>query len=224
MSVLPVCTKINHGQSQKQCKLIEPIEIGHFSIDGEQQFHHDRHQLSYINDQIPKGRLYTRKRLDLNDGYKDRFIPRKQGGGLEGLLRWMLVNKTRFVPSEEKKKENKSSEVQQYPDFQFWTGHLAKLMCTPYERRDGWMMACQKLHQTIYIIELANDDDEDEEKQSDCENNSGEIQTEEIKDQREKQRDRMDRICYWGVRFEVYMTLPFQVSREKKLLLIKVLV
>ena len=61
------------------------------------------------------------------------------------------MNKNLFISSFHKKEKEK--KVQDYPDFIFLRVLPVKLMRTPYEKSEGWKMACQKLHETIYIIE-----------------------------------------------------------------------
>ena len=162
----------NQLHLDRQCKLTEPIEIGHFSVDGEGEFHADRHQLYTISNY--RG---TEPNFDLKDGYEDRHIQYQYETRFKCLLRWMLMNKNLFISSVHKEKI-KDKKVQDYPDFIFLRGRPVKLICTPYENRQGWKMACQKLHETIYIIE---------------------IDTEKY-----EQQDRL--VSFRGKRFEGYMT------------------
>ena len=164
----------NPSHVDQQCKLTEPIEIGYFSVDGEGEFHADRHQLSTIYDY--RG---TKINFDLNDGYEDRHILYQNETRFKCLLRWMLMNKNLFISSVHKEKI-KDKKVQKYPDFIFLRGRPVKLSWTPYEKSEGWKMACQKLHETIYIIEIYTE--------------------------KYEQQDRL--VSFRGKRFEGYMTRP----------------
>jgi len=191
--MLPICTPLSDGRDLNCSVLRKPIEVGRFSLDDQRKFHHDRRQMSCI-DKSREGRL--RKKLDLNDGYRDRFEKRDEEvkERLNHMLEWMALNRDRFVsPSEPDAKKHKPSAsnaniIGEMPDFVLWRGHLTKMMCTPYENRDGWIMACQKLDQTIYISE---------------------VESEQAALQRRNRSDRERLMTYWGVRFEGYMTCPF---------------
>ncbi|XP_070580799.1 decapping and exoribonuclease protein-like [Ptychodera flava] len=70
-------------------------------------------------------------------------------------------------------------------DFVTWRGHLTKILCTPYENRDGWLMAVSLYNGTYYMSE---------------------VETEEAKQQRESMTDKHKEMTYWGVKFEQYVT------------------
>ena len=71
-------------------------------------------------------------------------------------------------------------------DFVCWRGILTKLLCTPYENRDGWKISVSRFGKTLYICEFEADKitDDDSFKNS-------EIQKE---------------MTYWGFKFETYIT------------------
>lgn len=73
-------------------------------------------------------------------------------------------------------------------DFIAWRGHLVKILCTPYESRDPWRMDACRYNGTIYISE---------------------VETEARKMQRASDNERQKLMCYWGYKFEDYMTKPF---------------
>ena len=195
--MLPICTPLDDGKAAKESVLRKPIEIGRFSLDGLRKFHHDRRQMSCIVENH-KGRL--RRKLDLNDGYRDRFEKRDEEvkERLNHMLEWMVFNRDRFVsplePDTKKRRLSANNVIGEMPDFVLWRGHLTKMMCTPYESRDGWIMACQKLNQTIYISE---------------------VESEQAALQRRNRSNRESLMTYWGVRFEGYMTGPFPDPQHK---------
>ena len=186
----PICTFLDDARDVKDSVLRKPVEVGRFSVDGNRKFHHDRHQMTCIVESY-KGRL--RKKFDLSDGYRDRFVKKDEHVKLRlnHMLEWMMMaNKDRFVSHDAKKRKlsENVSMIGEMPDFVLWRGHLTKFMCTPYENRDGWIMACQKLDRTIYVSE---------------------VESEEAAFKRRNRTDRESLMTYWGVRFEGYMTGPF---------------
>uniref|UniRef100_H2ZF38 Decapping nuclease n=1 Tax=Ciona savignyi TaxID=51511 RepID=H2ZF38_CIOSA len=164
----------------------KPTEVGRFSLDGNRKFHHDRSEMTCFCPPVrEKALLYN---LDLNDGYNsNRYIKRDENvkEKLDHMLHWFLLNKNRFDVKNDEKGEN---VIGSSPDFLLWRGHLTKMMCTPFEKREGWKMAIQKLNNTIYISE---------------------VETEESRLRRLNRTDRESLMTYWGTRFEGYMTGNF---------------
>ena len=72
-------------------------------------------------------------------------------------------------------------------DFVTWRGHLTKMLCTPYENREPWKMAATRFNDTIYISE---------------------VETEKAKRDRINQSPKHHEMCYWGYKFENYLTEP----------------
>ena len=72
-----------------------------------------------------------------------------------------------------------------HTDFVSWRGHFTKFLCTPYETREPWQMAACKFNGTIYISE---------------------VETEFARNQRLNRTDMQNEMCYWGYKFEDYMT------------------
>lgn len=64
---------------------------------------------------------------------------------------------------------------------------MTKILCTPYERREPWQMAMCLFKGTIYISE---------------------VETDEARKNRLSQTERQDEMCYWGYKFEDYITSP----------------
>ena len=67
-----------------------------------------------------------------------------------------------------------------------WRGMITKLLCSPYNKSEPWKVAATLHNGTIYLSE---------------------IETEEAKERTERQTPREQQYCYWGVKFEDYMTV-----------------
>ena len=72
-----------------------------------------------------------------------------------------------------------------HTDFICWRGLLTKLLVTPYENRDGWMIGVTLFNGTYYLCEF---------------------ETDEKRQQRETTTQRQDEMCCWGWKFEQYLT------------------
>ncbi|XP_070778938.1 decapping and exoribonuclease protein [Enoplosus armatus] len=149
----------------------QPVEVGCFSLDAERRFFNDSRQMRYYvePDRNPN--------FDLRDGYKDRYI--KRDGSvmekLDSILRWILANRSKI-----------SSRAPSYPldvDFVTWRGHLTKLLTTPYETREGWLLAVTRFKGTLYISE---------------------VETEAARRERENRTEKHEEMMYWGYKFEQY--------------------
>ena len=70
-------------------------------------------------------------------------------------------------------------------DFICWRGLLTKLLCTPYENREGWQIAVTKFNGTFYLCDF---------------------ETEEKKEQLANRTMRDEEMTYWGHKFEQYVT------------------
>lgn len=68
-------------------------------------------------------------------------------------------------------------------DFVTWRGHLTKLLTTPYETREGWLLAVTRFRGTLYISE---------------------VETEAACRERESRSERHVEMMYWGYKFEQY--------------------
>ncbi|CAJ1074982.1 decapping and exoribonuclease protein [Xyrichtys novacula] len=152
----------------------QPVEVGSFSLDSRRRFFNDARQLRYYvePDKEPN--------FDLRDGYKDRFIKRDDSvkEKLDHILRWILANRSKLSS---KSAENKSCALD--VDFVTWRGHLTKLLTTPYEAREGWLLAVTRFRDTLYISE---------------------VETEAARRERENRTGRHEEMMYWGYKFEQY--------------------
>ena len=62
---------------------------------------------------------------------------------------------------------------------------ITKMMCSPYNKTEPWCVAATRHNGTIYLSE---------------------IETEEAKEHTRNQTPRMEQMCYWGLKFEDYIT------------------
>ncbi|XP_051905505.1 decapping and exoribonuclease protein [Hippocampus zosterae] len=153
----------------------QPVEVGSFSLDSERRFFNDRRQLRYYVE--PEKSPH----FDLRDGYVDRYIKRDESvkEKLDHILRWILANRTKLTGRSEA-----SSSSGFDVDFVTWRGHLTKLLTTPYETREGWLLAVTKFKGTLYISE---------------------VETDAARRDRETRTGRHQEMMYWGYKFEQFM-------------------
>ncbi|XP_065066252.1 decapping and exoribonuclease protein-like [Rhopilema esculentum] len=125
--------------------------------------------------------------FDLNVGFKT-LTARDEDvqERLDHLLQWVDLHRDRFKLSTD------SHPVSLHTDFLTWRGHLVKILLTPYEKREPWRMDACKHNGTIFISE---------------------VETEEKRVQRLKQSERQKEMCYWGYKFEDYMTKPLSGNK-----------
>lgn len=72
---------------------------------------------------------------------------------------------------------------------------MTKLLCTPYDRKEPWQMALALHNGTIYMSE---------------------VETNEARHRRLDQSERQDRMCYWGYKFEDYVTCSREPAQKPK--------
>ncbi|KAK6171101.1 hypothetical protein SNE40_019359 [Patella caerulea] len=161
----------------------EPREVGSFSQDSNGHCHPDKRQLKYVVH-------YPNKSVNFNlrKGFKEMI--KKDESKLEyidDLLRWVISEPRAFVSkpivNEGSGHEIKLSSLS--TDFVCWRGLLTKLLCSPYENRDGWMIAVILFRGTYFLCDF---------------------ETEEKKKQLAKVTERQEEMCYWGWKFEQYVT------------------
>ncbi|XP_037544904.1 decapping and exoribonuclease protein [Nematolebias whitei] len=153
----------------------QPVEVGCFSLDSQRRFFNDNRQLRYYvePDKSPN--------FDLRDGYKDRYVKRDENvkERLDHVLKWIVANISKL----KSKGTTNSSRALDF-DFVTWRGHLTKLLTTPYETREGWLLAVTRFSGTLYISE---------------------VETEAARRERENRAERNQEMMYWGYKFEQYM-------------------
>ncbi|KAF3700204.1 Decapping and exoribonuclease protein [Channa argus] len=152
----------------------QPVEVGCFSLDSERRFFNDSRQMRYYvePDRNPN--------FDLRDGYRDRFIKRDDNvkEKLDHMLQWILTNRSKLNAS-----AATASSCALDVDYVTWRGHLTKLLTTPYETREGWLLAVTKFRDTLYISE---------------------VETEAAYRERMNRTERHEEMMYWGYKFEQY--------------------
>ncbi|KAM4530275.1 decapping and exoribonuclease protein isoform 1-T4 [Odontesthes bonariensis] len=152
----------------------QPVEVGCFSLDSQRRFFNDSRQLRYYvePDRSPN--------FDLRDGYKDRYVRRDENvkEKLDHILRWIVANRSKL-----KSRVSASSSCALDVDFVTWRGHLTKLLTTPYETKEGWLLAVTRFNGTLYISE---------------------VETEAARWEREHRTERNKEMMYWGYKFEQY--------------------
>ncbi|TWW69972.1 decapping and exoribonuclease protein [Takifugu flavidus] len=153
----------------------QPAEVGSFSLDSKRRFFNDSRQIRYY------AKLDRRPNFDLTDGYRDRYVKRDGSvkENLNHLLQWILANRAAVGSS-----QAAASPCPIDTDFVTWRGHLTKLLTTPYENREGWLLAVTKFKGTLYVSE---------------------VETEAARTQRQNRTEKHEEMTYWGYKFEQYM-------------------
>lgn len=166
----------------------QPKEIGCMSLDINRKFSNDKSQLKYY----VKPSDMNNVNYDLKIGYNDMI--RKDDNVKEyinDILRWINRNLEKFSLQnnknnpEQESQEESDSHRSLHTDFVCWRGLLTKLLVTPYENRDGWMIGVTLFNGTYYLCEF---------------------ETEEKRQQRKATTQRQDKMCCWGWKFEQYLT------------------
>ncbi|XP_056437818.1 decapping and exoribonuclease protein [Gadus chalcogrammus] len=154
----------------------QPVEVGSFSLDSERRFFNDARQIRYFVEPP------SRPDFNLRDGYKDRFVKRDDSikEKLDHILRWILANKSKL----ESRVAAASSSPALGVDVVTWRGHLTKLLTTPYETREGWLLAATLFRGTLYLSE---------------------VETEASRRDTENRTERHQEMMYWGYKFEQYL-------------------
>ena len=203
-------TSLNSRQlGDVDCRLKKPVEVGCISRDEQGQIRFDRSQLKCIVDDVCTGQVPDK--VDLNDGYKDRYKQQEELIGLDKMLRWMLENRDRFYLPDSGPKEGVENIIGEYPDFVAWRSNFSKILYAPFDTRESWRIECQKLHKTIYMCTVGitpkcDSRSEPESKKPESESDS----------ESEDEIDPLERLDFWGQRFKSYMTRPFSSPNEKK--------
>nr|XP_048673286.1 decapping and exoribonuclease protein isoform X2 [Caretta caretta] len=78
-------------------------------------------------------------------------------------------------------------------DFVTWRGHLTKVLTTPYESQEGWLLAVSLFRGTLYVSE---------------------VETPAARQQREQRSDMLQELAYMGYKFERYMCA--ELGREPR--------
>eukprot|EP00118_Oscarella_pearsei_P004300 m.18146 g.18146 ORF g.18146 m.18146 type:complete len:395 (+) comp27606_c0_seq2:157-1341(+) len=160
----------------------QPKELGSYSLDWDRQFHDDQRCRKVYTPPEP-GKPVN---FDLSEGYK-AFVGKDEDEKhyLNPILTWITANRSQINGSRKLSETQVTSEDTLPYDVITWRGQLTRMMCTPYERRDPWAMVATLYNKTLYIAE---------------------IDTKESKERRENATERSKLMCYWGRRFEDYVS------------------
>ena len=178
-----------------------PRAIGHFSVNSDRKYVADRSQMMFfcperLRNSSQAGSSYKRVDWDLNQGMehvirKDQSF--KKDEGISMMLKWILDNKKAFEIIDPK--TNEAAPLQSLStDFVCFRGLCTTIMCTPYEKRDGWQLFAVKHKGTIYLRQM------DTEAQLKAEANKSDHQL---------------RMASWGYQFEQYVLDDLRKEREE---------
>jgi len=145
----------------------EPLKLGEFSIDSQRRFHNDASAKKYFAYKDDGSKVS----MDLKLGY-DAFIKRDDAEKewIDFVLKWVVENDADLSTT----------------DFVCWRGLLTKLLVTPYENREGWIIAASRSGgRTIFM------DDYD---------------TEGRKFNKSRMTEEHKEMTFWGYKFEQYVT------------------
>jgi RAT1-interacting protein len=106
----------------------------------------------------------------------------KKDEGITFLLKWILGNRNAFEITDPQTQTTQPLTTLS-TDFVCFRGLCTTIMCTPYERRDGWQLFAVKHKGTIYLRQM------DTEAKMKAEAN---------------QSDHQLRMSSWGFKFEQY--------------------
>ncbi|XP_015111819.1 decapping and exoribonuclease protein [Diachasma alloeum] len=151
----------------------KPNVIGYWSVDGSRALCHDASRLQYYSP--PQTRDV---KFDLDRGIE--LVHRKPGNldeRISHILEWIKWNYPKI-------RANPESGRWLQPNFICYRGLLTKIMKTPYDNRDGWIICASKWRGSIYLC--AFDTEADKEAKA-------------IETPRQKQ------MASWGFKFEQYI-------------------
>ncbi|XP_053329060.1 decapping and exoribonuclease protein [Spea bombifrons] len=156
-----------------------PSEVGRFSLDEERRYHGDARKLRYYKPLAGVNGKDASPGWDLMDGFDDRYVRRNEDEkeGLLHILTWVKENRGLLGGGS-------SSRRPVDRDFVTWRGHLTKILCTPYESQEDWLLAVTLFKGTLYISER---------------------ETESARKKRQERTSQQDRLTYSGYKFESYM-------------------
>ncbi|XP_074648892.1 decapping and exoribonuclease protein-like [Tubulanus polymorphus] len=171
----------------------KPQEIGCFSVDKNRGFCDDaKNKLKVYYNPPPSSSSAAgqpseahRVRFDLKVGFssfdnRDKVKPNVKISPvpIDLLLKWIVSKKHVLLRSDQQSKNLLT-------DFISWRGILTRILCTPYETRDAWIIAVSKFNGTFYLCEF-----ETEKKLREALN----------------PEPRHEQMSYWGYKFEHYVT------------------
>ncbi|XP_075042658.1 decapping and exoribonuclease protein [Mixophyes fleayi] len=127
-----------------------PSQVGSFSLDENRCYHGDARRLRYFRPPAGLDGNGASLGWDVMEGFDDRYVRRNEDEkeGLLHILTWLKDNRGLL--------EGPSRGDSKRPvdrDFVTWRGHLTKILCTPYENQEGWILAVTLFKGTLYISE-----------------------------------------------------------------------
>ncbi|XP_018420265.1 PREDICTED: decapping and exoribonuclease protein [Nanorana parkeri] len=127
-----------------------PSEVGFFSLDEKRCYHADGRRLRYYRPPAGEKKDDAPLGWDLMEGFEDRYVRRNEDEkeGLLHILTWIKENKGLIKGSGHGESKRPVDR-----DFVTWRGHLTKILCTPYETQEGWILAVTLFRGTLYINE-----------------------------------------------------------------------
>ncbi|XP_011299955.1 decapping and exoribonuclease protein [Fopius arisanus] len=150
-----------------------PEVIGYWSVNGSRDVSYDSSQLQYYSP--PKT---TEVRFDLNRGINSVLRkPEDLDERIDHLLQWIGKNS-------EKIRANPTTKRWLQPNFISYRGLLTKIMKTPYDMREGWIICASKWRGSIYLCHF---------------------DTEADKEDKANITPRQMAMCSWGFKFEQYI-------------------
>ncbi|XP_048512941.1 decapping and exoribonuclease protein-like [Athalia rosae] len=115
--------------------------IGYYSLDGNRKFMPSTAQLKYL---VRPSDINTE--IDLKKGY--HLYQRKPAAAdeekLENLLYWILLHTPKI-------RANQGSDRWLQPHFICYRGLLTTICCSPFEKKEGWIICASKWRGTIYL-------------------------------------------------------------------------
>ncbi|KAG5327061.1 RL13A protein, partial [Pseudoatta argentina] len=134
--------------SEQIIPTLTPELIGHFSIDGDLQYHADLSQLKYY---IPPSDP-NNVNFDLNKNFISTRHRPTSYLKLDNLLRWLSNNFHRL-------EKPLSVQEERWLDIEFIAslGTIKTILCSPYKMRDEWIICASKYRGTIYLCEFYSD-------------------------------------------------------------------
>jgi RAT1-interacting protein len=228
------------GDFDKKCPTFQrPVEIGQMSLDQERRLKPNSSLLKYFCPVNP-----TTVKMDLSVGFKT-YVPKpsRPEEGISPILQWVTTSPEAFLPGAKNRGSQTSQTVPSSPvgakkkniisplaqsekfsangstratsssttttdstsekktkrpdnlhtNFITWRGMITRIACTPYDHTP-WKMAVTKYKGTIYFREL---------------------ETEEAVRRKASETDKERRMCYWGVKFEDYLTSSTPVASTR---------
>ncbi|XP_054165087.1 decapping and exoribonuclease protein-like [Oppia nitens] len=141
-----------NGMMVAKAILRQPLKIGEYSLkinsrDDVRLFMPDSSELKYLH--IPPA--ITQINLDLNHGYdmvSDIHWGKPSNTKIDELLQWISRNRKKFMIAGE------VASKQLHTDFVCYRGILAKIMTTPYEQQNRWVICATKYRGTIYLCQF----------------------------------------------------------------------